>query len=941
MLIAGVYRAPAQDLESYFGRTISEVKIVIEGASPGTSGEEYRALLLLREGNVYSAAQARGSLLNLLGSGRVANGRIEAQAGAGNTVVITVVVAPQLRVGEVRFRGVDEVRITDLRSRLADLERGAPYSETSMLRGAEQIYEIYRDLGYYQVSIEPQLEADPARATADITYRVTLGPIAAIGVVDFEGQSRIPLDELRAEMRSLAGEPFSRVQLNEDLRRIFDLHLEAGYLAARVGPADVAYNDAENRIIIRIPIHSGGVYTVRVEGVEIKFDKLREVLPMLREGGVEATDLDDGAQRLREYLQEEGYFFAEVEPPAAPDPQAESAELVFRVDPQQRYRIAAILIEGSDYLSYDDVAGDLRSKTESFFPIPLFSRYTRGITSEQSLQRDADLIVARLRDRGFRQARVAAINRAVNPENDKLSIIFEVAEGRRSFIGEIAFAGNALRTADELTALIKLSPGDPAAVTEIRTEGNKILEEYFRRGYALAEVRSRIVELGDDRVRVIYDIREGPLVYVNRTFVNETGTRRRTRSGRINKFLRFAPGELMSNDGLIRTEQDLYALGAFRRVVVRSEALGPEEETGEIRRNVYVDLDEGRSRNLIYGAGYQSDEGARGILEVSDPNIFGRLTTASVRMRVSQRNILGQLSYTDPRPFNFNTPGLAALLLQRENRPAFNSRRATVLLQVERRISDRAIMLYRYNYEDVRVTNPEEVTDRRDAPVRLSRLSTSFAFDGRDNPFDASQGRFHTFDVSVALRGLGGNEQFVRVFTENQYYRTLGASAGTVLAANFRLGIARRFGRPTGEARNELDDALLPITERFFSGGSTTLRGYDFEQAGPRDAGSRPRGGNGLVIINAELRRNVYRQLALVGFYDTGNIFITAGRMRFGDFTHTVGLGLRVKTPLGPIRIDFAYLASSPRTGVFLPPDIASTVRLPRAQVHLSFGQAF
>ena len=94
---------------------------------------------------------------------------------------------------------------------------------------------------------------------------------------------------------------------------------------------------------------------------------------------------------------------------------------------------------------------------------------------------------------------------------------------------------------------------------------------------------------------------------------------------RVETFFRFKTGELLKNDNLIRTEQDLYALGAFRRVQVRSEALGPEEDTGTIRRDVYVDLDEGRSRNLIYGAGYQTDEGVRGIFEIFRPEHFWSL----------------------------------------------------------------------------------------------------------------------------------------------------------------------------------------------------------------------------------------------------------------------------------------------------------------------------
>ncbi|MEP7270586.1 MAG: POTRA domain-containing protein [Acidobacteriota bacterium] len=931
----------AQDLENLLDKSVAEVRVQIEGASgPATVGDELRSQIVVREGTLFSMVQVHASLVGLYASTRASNARVEATLNTERQVIVTFIITPQARIGVVEFAGVVGVNIEDLKARLSDLDRGSRYSEAAVRRGAELIYEGFRDRGFYEVSVEPKVTLDPTGGIANILYNVVTGAPAIIETLTIEGAPKIDVETLKTNLKSKPGSSYSRLQLTDDIRQIRDLHLAAGYLDARIGPPDTVYNDERNAISIRLPIVSGPVFTVRVDGLEIKEKKLREVLPLLREGGVDQTSLEEAARRLRSHLQEEGYFFAEVTAPPLPDPTAGSAEIVFKADPKQRYRITDIRIEGTSALSFEQISGDLRSKTESFFPIPIFSRYTRGITSEQSLRRDADLVVTRLRELGYRRARMASINRAVNPDNDRLVIIFSVEEGPRSYLSEITFTGNNLNTVDELRALISLKAGDPAALVEIKIEGGNILQNYFDRGYALATVSSRLTDLSGNRVRVSYEIREGPQVYINWVRVNETGSRQRTRSGRVETFLRFKAGELLQNDDLVRTEQDLYAIGAFRRVQVRSEPLGPEGETGTILRDVFVDLDEGSSRNLIYGGGYQSDEGIRGILEVSDPNIFGRLTTASLRMRASQRNLLGQLSYTDPRPFGLKTPVLAALFLQRERRPAFNSRRATALVQLERRISDQSVMLFRYSFEDVRVTNPEQVIDRRDRPVRLGRISASYAFDIRDNPFDATSGRYHSFDVSVALRALGGNEQFLRFFSENQLYHNVRGAGKTVLAGNLRVGMARSYTKLTTDANaGDVENSLLPITERFFTGGSTTLRGYDFEEAGPRDVNNRPRGGNALVIFNAELRQSVYRQLALVGFYDGGNVFLTASRINFGNLTHTAGLGLRIKTPLGPLRVDFGYLVSDPLTGSGL--TSSSPIRLRRTQFHFSFGQAF
>ncbi len=978
-LLAGCWlfsaAASAQTIENYTGKNIAAISILLEGAPGAEASNDLRSLLRVREGAAYVMADIRRSLLALYDSGRVANARVETQANADGTLAVTFVVTPQVRIGEVDFKGLVNVQEDELRARLTELERGSKFTEGGVQKGAEQIYELLKDRGHYQVSVEPQIKYDAPRTIAAITYNVTMGPQATIAEVRFSGTPKLAENTLRAAMLSRGGVAFSQVQLNADLQKLLSLHLAQKFLDVRLGPADLTYDDATNKVLVTLPIVSGPRFAIKIEGSDFKEKKLRALLPLLREGGVNSASLEESARRLRENLQEEGFFFADVTPPEMPDLAPDTAELLFKVETNQRYRVTEIRLEGTTHLTYAEVADDLRSKTESFIPLPILTQYTRGITSEQSLRRDVEVMLARLRDLGYRRARRVSVNRAVNPDNDKLRIIFTLEEGPLSAISDISFKGNTLIDAAALRGKIELKEGDSYSISRVKTEANKILQYYYDQGYATATVAVRATELAadakGDRVRVIYEINEGPLVYINRVIVNRLGLRRRTAEKRVRDYLSFKDGERLNNDLLARSEQDLYASGAFRRVSARTEKLGEEGATGEVRRNVFVDVDEGKSRVIVYGAGYQSDEGPRGIFEISDPNIFGRLSTVSLRFRGSPRNLLGQISYTDPRPFGYTTPLLFSLLAQREDRAAFIARRGTVLLQTERRLNERSLLLLRYNYETVRITDQtctpgsaatcvatgNLVPDRRNAPIRLSRVSASYAFDRRDNPFDAKRGRYNTADLSFASRTLGGSEQFLRVFTESQSYYPVPRSGGIVLAADARIGLARSFGGDKGP--------LLPISERFFSGGSTTLRGYGFEEAGARDfrlddqtdsngnvvkdangnpvkvATSRAIGGNALIVINAEIRRTVYRQFGLVGFYDTGNVFTRVSDIGFNRFSHTVGAGLRVKTPLGPVRLDLGYLVSDPYVGSGLTEAQRAQIVIPRFRIHFSFGQAF
>jgi outer membrane protein insertion porin family len=116
-----------------------------------------------------------------------------------------------------------------------------------------------------------------------------------------------------------------------------------------------------------------------------------------------------------------------------------------------------------------------------------------------------------------------------------------------------------------------------------------------------------------------------------------------------------------------------------------------------------------------------------------------------------------------------------------------------------------------------------------------------------------------------------------------------------LLASSFRFGAIYGFA----------GDRSIPLSERFFAGGSASLRGFDTDRAGPLGLDNEPIGGNALLIGNLELQVPLIYRLRLAGFYDGGNVFSSLGAIRLSDFSHTVGFGLRVRTPFGPIRLDY------------------------------------
>ena len=296
--------------------------------------------------------------------------------------------------------------------------------------------------------------------------------------------------------------------------------------------------------------------------------------------------------------------------------------------------------------------------------------------------------------------------------------------------------------------------------------------------------------------------------------------------------------------------------------------------------------------------------------------------------------------------------------------------------------------------------------------MRLSRFGTSFVYDTRErcerrlagtvageeesirggevcryNQFDATRGHFLSADYSFAARALGGNISMSRFLSTYHTYYKVNRARSTVLAGNLTVGLAQSFTPRDRNGNGFIDDfdRLLPISERFFSGGSSTLRGFGYEEAGPRqvivpqgqfrDRDGKliginpftvPIGGNAMVVMNLEARIPVSPDIQVVPFYDGGNVFrsisdifhpkpitptgnfiedLNAQNLRV-RWSHTVGVGFRIKTPLGgAIAVDYGYLLNPSE---FLIPQNLNTAtpttaiyRLHQGQIHFRFTQTF
>ena len=330
------------------------------------------------------------------------------------------------------------------------------------------------------------------------------------------------------------------------------------------------------------------------------------------------------------------------------------------------------------------------------------------------------------------------------------------------------------------------------------------------------------------------------------------------------------------------------------------------------------------------------------VLEITRLNMFGRDQTLSFRARFGLLTRRALISYDAPRLHWFNRDNwhftFSAFYDNTVNVNTFTSERLEGSIGAEQRYSRATTFLYRLTYQRVKVDPASLVIDPGliplyAQPVTIAMPSMTWVRDRRDNPVDTHKGSYNLLDLGLATSALGSQSNFGKVLFQNSTYYTFRKK--WVLARNTQIGIEHPYGTnyyPGGSA------TAIPLPELFFAGGGNSLRGFAINQAGPRDPlTGYPIGGQGLFVNNVEIRTPpvllpyVGNNMSFVFFHDMGNVFanpnqIWSGLVRFHqpsiaacsppastfgcNFAYNpqaAGIGLRYKTPVGPVRGDVSY----------------------------------
>jgi outer membrane protein insertion porin family len=859
--------------QPYYGTHLS--KLDLSGSN--TPGDV--ETIPIHAGDVITPENVRSSIQALYNTGHYSYVEVDAEPSPGGGTNLTFRVRPNFFFSTIRLE--PENLLERPLSGYVRLPYGEKYSTSTLNNIVQDATELLKSEGYFQAAITPENYLDDSTHLAFVTLAVMPGMRARVGKIQVHGgEQTFSEKELRDAFGFNRGDEYSGSKSEKGLTKVRAKFSDLGFLNTKV-TADRNYDKSANVVNLDLMVEPGQFTLIETPGYKISKKKLRELVPVFEEGTVDPDLVEEGRTQILAYLQQEGYFDAVVSSELINAPLDNAVQINYSIEPGIKHRILSVTIEGNHYFTTDEIRGRMKVRIGEFLNPTVFSA--------AALNADARTIETMYRNAGFDGTVVRGNYKEVD---HSINVSIEIQEGKQLPIESVSIAGNSAVPEEELRKAIKLKKGDLYKPGDVDQARAAITQYYYARGYADVRVERTVdrVEAENSKagVNVTFQITEGESYQIGKIMV---AGNTRTKDKIVHRNVRLYPDTPYNPEAILEGQQRLYATGLFTRVDIVSLA-----ETRAGIRDLLIQVEDARPILVTYGVGYQEYEHFRGTVEISHNNLFGLDRSLSLRLRASSREQLVQTTYREPRLFNHDLDGFVSAFAEHTQRPFFTANRVDGSVQTLKRFSGLQNLLFTMGYQvvnmaDIRV-NPHLAKLPEDLGVfHIARVGTSYIRDHRDDPLSPTTGYFNTTTFQVASQVFGSQLNFTSLYN---LYSTYTQVPHGVVATALRLG----WNHPYGGTLS------LPPTERYFAGGSTTLRGFGLDEA-------RLEGGYVMTIANFEYRTPLgivpIKNVGGAVFYDTGNVFPTISDVHLSDFTHSAGFGIRYQTPLGPVRVDVGF----------------------------------
>jgi len=913
---------------------------------------------------------------------------------------------PRSFIGTVTVDGAKGAAADTQLSRASQLAAGSRFTQAKLTQAVADMQTLMSDNGFHQAQITQAVTSHPEDQLVDIAFHVVNGPQSRIGSVQLSGDAGLSVDEFRHYAHLRIGARIDHDTVSRALSGVLKHYRSRERLEAEIKLELADYDPATGHTNFHFSATQGPQVKVAVQGVNLDQERIRRVIPIYEEGTVDEDLLNEGNRRLRDYYQRLGYFDVKVDHHEQ-SADTQPVEILFRVTLGMRRRLARVEVTGNQYFDTDTLKQFLNVHAAD--SIDRHGSYSQALVSS-----DVSALEAVYHDNGFSMVKVtpetssadtiladipapgstpspaghhASDSPSARNKTAPLTVTYRIDEGVQQKVGSVQIEGETQVNAATLMPLLNTTPGQLLSPRALAGDRDTLVTNYLSRGFdhVQVDVTQQTDPADPKTVNVAFHVSEGPQVFVRKVLF--TGLHY-TRPETVARAITIHAGDPLNQTALMDTQRNLYEFALFNEVDTAIE----NPNGGDTHKTVLLQAVEANRWALTYGFGFEAQTGTphyncglvalsgapcntegktgvspRVLADITRNNLFGREQSASLQatygLLEQKVDLLFQVPHFEgARDFGMNLSGGYANSLDVTtyvaSRLEASMRWTEHFNEAASFLSKANTFIYEFNFRRVKVqanslqVSPGEISTLATA-VRVGGPALTWLRDTRDSVLDAHRGTYTSFQEFLSDKAFGAQATFNRLDVSNSNYWSFDKGR-LVLARNTRYGQERAFGRGNSE--------LIPLPERLYAGGPTSLRGFSINAAGPRDPETGyPIGGAGALINSTELRLPPPTlpffgdSLSLVLFHDMGNIFASAssawasalrvrqpyrstctnlnivnpkypdrapagpvtstgwqGECSFNYFSHAIGTGLRYHTPAGPLRLDFSYNLNTP-----------------------------
>lgn len=853
-------------------------KIVIESPPEGRK-EDLMSYIDIKKGQSYSASEIRRSLKHLFIKGLFSEVYVEGRQGKSG-MILTFHLKPKKWVYDIKIKDNHFLTKKTIRNHLP-VREGNEFDSDTIARIEKNIVNLYKDAGYYNASVSIVPKENDGQVT--LTISIDEGRPSRIKNIIFRGDKAFDDETMKDILKLREGDHSTirpldqkrRKSLEEKKKDLLDYYLEYGYLETRIPEPEIVLSEDQLELTLIFDIFSGSKVDIVFQGNDFFSDK--KLLKIIAPKGGETVNtglIQLWETKIIEAYLNEGFPFIEVK--GNINATFGKKEVSFVINEGERFTVGNIAFRGNEALK-DEALLDSMTLHKGIFSRPF---------SWIKLDNDIDAIKNLYIEHGFLNAEVQKLVN-FDANRNKADIIIPVDEGVMTVIDEITFAGSSAFGEAELLAVSGLKKGIPYNPAEIERAKVKIAQKYSKNGYIHASIQSRDSFSSDNKnFRVELLIDEGPRVRVGEIIIKGN---RLTREPVMRRELTTKEGDIFDPEKILKDRQNILRLGLFRGVKYSRI----NREKIEAKKDMLLEVSEKKPGVVEIGAGYSTDLGIRGFVESSYTNLGG--TARSIRLKAEASGIENKLliGYTEPWIFGRDMDGRINLIGQETDKDSYDLEKYGIIIGVDKELTDFLKLSLQYSLERNRYFNVAPGTAQEEGNRITGTIGPMLIRDSRDDPFNPRAGSVNLIRYEIGDESLISDDEFQKVTVQSSWYR--GITKKLVAAISVRGGYIELRG----------DTLSAPIDKRFFLGGRATVRGYKEDSIGPENIFGVPVGGEKMINFNVEIRADLIGNFGVLFFGDGGNVWRESEKTDPGDLRTSVGMGIRYKTPIGPLSLEY------------------------------------